>query len=69
MNRFFTCPQTGLVRDWIAEQTQYNQQEQAIKKAGRAIRRAAIDRVYGRFELESDEFQTADQKAAAILGY
>lgn len=40
---------------------------QLIREVCEGIRSAKINRICARFELESDEMQTAEQKAAAML--
>jgi len=61
------CPQTGLVRDYVQERIDYDKRCAAISAASHGARAAHIGRVCARFELESDEFYTAEQKAARLI--
>lgn len=45
----------------------FKAQSEMLARVAVAIRHAAIDRTCGRFELESDEFLTAEAKAIALL--
>ena len=60
------CPQTGFKRDFDAEQRAYDARWRAIYPRSTA-EEAHIDRVCSRFELESDEFQTREEKARAMI--
>ncbi len=40
---------------------------QAIKSAVRSLRNQELQRIMARYELESDEFLSAEQKAVAIM--
>lgn len=55
-----SCQQEGLIRD--------RQRMAAVRDVCQSYRRMAIDRLCSRFELESDEFSTAEEKAIALLG-
>lgn len=66
MNRF-TCPQTGAIRDYDEERAQERRKSDALRWAVRHHRAAEIDRVCARYELESDEFQTAEEKAQELI--
>ena len=65
--QFFICPQTGLKRDWIAERATERAKAATIALAAAAQRRNTIARICARYELESDEFYTAEQKASRYL--
>lgn len=45
----------------------WEKRQAAIRDAVRMARAAARDRIAARWELESDEFETADQKAERML--
>jgi hypothetical protein len=45
----------------------WEKRQARLKVAARVARNAARDRIAARFELESDEFETADQKAERML--
>jgi hypothetical protein len=45
----------------------WEKRQAAIRDAVRMARAAARDRIAARFELEGDEFETADQKAERML--
>ncbi len=45
----------------------WNKRQAAIRDSARMARAAARDRIAARFELESDEFETADAKAERML--
>ena len=62
----FTCAQTGLKRDANKERTTYENRTKTICLSSERGKQAAIDRVCARHELESDEFQTAEQKAIGL---
>ena len=61
------CPQTGLVRDYDAEAARSAKRSQAIRLASESLARDAISRICAQHELESDEFSTREEKAAALL--
>jgi hypothetical protein len=48
------CPQTGMVRDYDAEERAYRKRCDAINAAAHGARENHIARVCTRFELESD---------------
>lgn len=66
-----TCP--ACIGGWLCKFHQQEglridaQRSQVIKQAVAGIRRAEIARTCARYELESDEMLTAEQKAVAIL--
>ena len=57
----------GIMRDLEAEAKAYNCQREAIRRVCEAGHLQEIARICARFELESDEFLTREQKAEAIL--
>ncbi len=66
-----SCP--DCLGGWLCK---YHQQEglrrdarksQTIREAARALRAHNIARIMAQYELESDEFYTAEQKAIALL--
>ena len=57
----------GIMRDLNAEAVAYNKKWSEVIKAGEYHRRAEISRVCAKYELEPDEFYTAEQKAEQIL--
>lgn len=57
----------GIMRDLDAEAKAYAHRSQQIRLAGEYHKRAEIARVCAQYELESDEFYTAEQKALRIL--
>ena len=61
--KLFTCPQTGLVRDGDDERERYKKRCDAIAYSAAALRRAELERIIAKYELESDEFGTAEEKA------
>jgi len=63
----FRCAQTGLIRDEIADRARERAKAETVRKAARGARQNAIARICARYELESDEFLTAEQKAARYL--
>ena len=63
----FICAQTGMVRDATQEARAERAKSRAIQLAAAALNRMEIARVCGRYELEPDEFQTAEEKARALL--
>ena len=65
--KLFTCAQTGLVRDADAERRECERKQAAIKHAVVAGREAQIQRICAYYELESDEFYTAREKAVAMM--
>ncbi len=67
MNEFFTCPQSGLVRNLTVETARWNHRQEQIRLASIALRQAEIHRIMARYELESDEFYTAEEKAKRYL--
>lgn len=60
----FIC---GILRDLDAERTAYDHRTLQIRQAANSLRAAEIARVCARHELEPDEFQTAEEKAARYL--
>lgn len=58
----------GIMRDLEAEEKAYQSLQKEIGKAAKHLREQEIDRIMGRYELESDEFLTAEEKAKIILG-
>ena len=62
----FTCPQSGLTRNWICER-KADARRVSFSDLADAALRARIGRICARYELEPDEFQTAEQKAARYL--
>lgn len=61
------CPQTGQPRNYAAERAEYDRRCNAIAGAAAGARAHHIGRVCARFELESDEFSTAEDKAADLI--
>lgn len=60
----------GVWRDLDAEMERYQKRTEAICKAALALKAQEIDRVMARYELESDEFFTAQEKAGKLIqGY
>lgn len=57
----------GIMRDLEAEKIAYDKKCNAIARAVAGARAHQIGRVCARFELESDEFYTAEQKAVAMI--
>ena len=57
----------GIMRDLDAEQAAYRKREDCIRLASASLRRAEISRICARYELEPDEFYTAEQKASRYL--
>ena len=57
----------GIMRDLDAERKAYESRCNAIRLACDALRRNEIARVSARFEFESDEFYTADEKAELFV--
>lgn len=58
----------GLWRDLNAECAAWNAKQAQMRLAAQWHKRNEIDRVCARYELEPDEFFTAEQKALAIIG-
>lgn len=58
----------GIMRDLEAEKIAYERRTSALRWAGQYHARAEIARIMARFELEPDEFYTAEEKALRILG-
>jgi len=65
--KLFVCPQSGLVRDADAEREEYEHRCKQVALASESLRMAEIYRVCARYELESDEFMTREEKALAII--
>ena len=61
------CPQSGLMRDFDAECKAYEHRAEQIRLASIGARNNQIARVCTRFELESDEFFSARDKALDII--
>ena len=61
------CAQTGQMRDLDAERVTYDHKWAEVYKAAENQRLATIARLCAQHELESDEFQTAEQKAQRYL--
>jgi hypothetical protein len=59
----FICAQTGMVRDYIAENKAWNHRHTEMAKAGRYLRELRLARIISDYELEPDEFFTARDKA------
>lgn len=57
----------GIMRDLDAEMLTYQHREQQIALACDSLRRDEIMRICARYELESDEFFTREQKAQRII--
>jgi len=57
----------GIMRDLNAEKIQYEKKWLEVRKAGQYHKQAELDRICARYELEPDEFYTAEQKAQRIL--
>ena len=57
----------GIMRDLEAECAAYERKWKQIRLAGAYVKHAQIARVCARFELEPDEFYTAEQKAQALI--
>ena len=55
------------MRNLEAEAIAYEKRAEQIRLAGDYHKRAEIGRVCARFELESDEFYTAEKKAIQII--
>ena len=58
-----TCAQTGRPRDFDAERIAYNKRTKELRKAAHHLREDSIMQTMCRYELESDEFYTASEKA------
>lgn len=67
MERFFKCPQSGRTRDLVAERKAYDRRAAAIRGAANDQREREIMRICSRYELESDEFITREEKALRYL--
>jgi len=61
------CAQTGQLRDFAAEKAEWVRKQQSYTLASRALKQDEIYRICARYELESDEFFTREQKAQAII--
>ena len=57
----------GIMRDLDAEAISYAHRTKQIILASNSLRQDHIARTCARFELESDEFQTREQKAIRML--
>ena len=57
----------GIMRDLEAEAKAYANRTEQIILASKALRQAHIARTCARFELESDEFTTREQKAILLI--
>ena len=57
----------GIMRDLDAERKSYEFRSKQVRLAAESLRLGEIDRVCGRYELESDEFYTREQKAAQYI--
>ena len=62
-----TCAQTGRPRDFEAEAKRYAKRTAAIVSAANSLRESEIARTMLSYELESDEFYTAREKAIRLL--
>ena len=65
--QYFTCPQSGLKRDSVTERAAEQSKARAVSGLAESARRSEISRICARYELESDEFYTAEQKALRYL--
>lgn len=57
----------GIMRDLDAEEKVYRKRAEEISKGSDYHKKAEIDRIIARYELEPDEFYTAEQKAIYIM--
>jgi hypothetical protein len=57
----------GILRDIEQEEQAYQRRCHEVGKAANGLREHAIARVMARYELESDEFFTAREKALLLL--
>ena len=57
----------GIMRDLDAECAAWNARQACYRKAGEFHARNRIAQVCARFELEPDEFYTAEQKAQRMI--
>ena len=57
----------GIMRDLDAEAARYKRRTDSICKAAHGAREHEIMRTMCRYELESDEFYTAREKAISLL--
>lgn len=64
---YFTCAQTGLKRNLTQERAKERAMAASLAGICSAARAHEITRICARYELESDEFMTAEQKADRIL--
>ena len=57
----------GIMRDLEAEKLAYQKRSEAIREACHGLRNSELGRVCARYELESDEFMTAEDKALHVI--
>lgn len=57
----------GTPRDYAKERAAYDERCKAIASAANALRRNELSRIAARFEFESDQYMTAEQKAERYL--
>ena len=67
VDEYFTCPQSGVVRNLTKERAHEQHRSKQIKLAAHGARQHEIARICARHELESDEFYTAEQKAMRYM--
>jgi len=56
----------GIMRDLDAEAKAYNAKWEQVRLAGLHLKQNELSRICARYELESDEFNTAMEKAQII---
>ena len=66
-DEYFTCPQSGVVRNLTKERAREQHRSTQIRLAAHSARQHEIARMCARYELESDEFYTAEQKAMRYM--